>query len=376
MVHSFYSSAQPSGENTIVANQVDALRRAGHEVQLFAADTDDLVGETLYRLRSGLRVATGLGRNPLQAINDFAPNVVHVHNVFPNFGRRWAEGLRAPLVHTLHNYRPMCANGLLFRDGHPCTRCPDGDRLAGLRFGCYRDSRLATLPLTVGGLRGAARDPLIRRANRLIVLSPLQRALYSSAGVPADRMTLSPNHLPDALDPGPRLEPGSDFVGVGRLTPEKGFADLAEVWPHDRSLAIFGEGPERQVIEDLHHPTIALRGLTPRGEVLHEVRHARALVFPSRWYEPFGLTAIEALACGTPVIAARGNSVAELLDQLGGGVTTDWDAWSETVRSFGTDVGTRQRARHVFDANFSERAFVERTEQLYADVVARSSAHD
>jgi hypothetical protein len=42
MVHSFYSSSQPSGENTVVLNEVDALRRAGHEVALFAAHTDEL----------------------------------------------------------------------------------------------------------------------------------------------------------------------------------------------------------------------------------------------------------------------------------------------------------------------------------------------
>ena len=83
MVHSFYSSAQPSGENTVVLNEVDALRRAGHEVALFAAHTDELEGEVFYKLRAGLRVATGYGRNPLKAIRDFSPDVVHVHNLFP-----------------------------------------------------------------------------------------------------------------------------------------------------------------------------------------------------------------------------------------------------------------------------------------------------
>lgn len=81
MAHSFYSSAQPSGENTVVPNEVDALRRAGHTVELFAAHTDELEGEVLYKLRAGLRVAAGYGRNPLKAINDFGPDIVHVHNL-------------------------------------------------------------------------------------------------------------------------------------------------------------------------------------------------------------------------------------------------------------------------------------------------------
>jgi hypothetical protein len=92
MVHSFYSSSQPSGENTVVLNEVDALRRAGHEVALFAAHTDELEGEVFYKLRSGLRVATGYGRNPLKAIKDFSPDVVHVHNIHRPISRVGAHG--------------------------------------------------------------------------------------------------------------------------------------------------------------------------------------------------------------------------------------------------------------------------------------------
>jgi glycosyltransferase involved in cell wall biosynthesis len=373
MVHSFYSSSQPSGENTVVLNEVDALRRAGHEVALFAAHTDELEGEVFYKLRSGLRVATGYGRNPLTAIKDFSPDVVHVHNLFPNLGRRWVNDVAPPIVHTLHNYRPLCANGLLFRDGRICTRCPDGDRLAGLRYGCYRDSRTTTLPLTVSQLRGVARESLLRRADRLIVLSPLQRDVYVRAGVPLDRMVLSPNYLPDAVDPGPRFERGSGFIGVGRLTPEKGFAALVEGWPNDVSLTIFGDGPDRETIERRGRDEVVLRGMAPREEVLRELRHAAGLVFPSRCYETFGLTAMESMACGTPVLASRGNSVAGLIDSHGGGSTTDWDAWGVAIAEFDFGADARRGARQVFEERFSEAAYRSRATALYEEVAnARS----
>jgi glycosyltransferase involved in cell wall biosynthesis len=371
MVHSFYSSAQPSGENTVVLNEVDALRRAGHEVALFAAHTDELEGEVFYKLRSGLRVATGYGRNPLKAIKDFSPDVVHVHNLFPNFGRRWVDGVEPPIVHTLHNYRPLCANGLLFREGQVCTRCPDGDRLAGLRFGCYRESRAATLPLSASQLGGVMRDPLVRRAERLVVLSRLQRDIYERAGLPSARMTLSPNYLPEDVDPGPRFLPGNGFVGVGRLTPEKGFAALAEVWPADVSLTIFGDGPDRLAIERLHRKEIQLRGTAPREAVLREVQHAAGLVFPSRWFETFGLTAMESLACGTPVLASRGNTVADLIQTHGGGSTTDWDAWEPAIQGFQVDITARRGARDVFEQNFSEGAYRSRACRLYEEVTEK-----
>ncbi|MDG4864954.1 glycosyltransferase, partial [Streptomyces sp. T-3] len=141
VVHSFYGSAAPSGENLVVAAQAEALRRAGHDVHLVTAATDDLADQPLYALRSATTVATGRGRSPLGRLRELAPDLVHVHNLFPNFGRAWVSSWRGPLVTSLHNYRPLCANGLLYREGALCTRCPDGDRWAGLRGGCYRESR-------------------------------------------------------------------------------------------------------------------------------------------------------------------------------------------------------------------------------------------
>jgi len=53
-------------------------------------------------------------RIPLKTIRRFRPDIVHIHNLFPNFGRRCVEDINVPVVHTVHNYRPLCANGLLF----------------------------------------------------------------------------------------------------------------------------------------------------------------------------------------------------------------------------------------------------------------------
>ena len=366
MVHSFYSSAQPSGENTVVLNEVDALRRAGHEVALFAAHTDDLEGEVFYKLRAGMRVATGYGRNPLKAIKEFSPDVVHVHNLFPNYGRRWVEDLDAPLVHTLHNYRPICANGLLFRDGQSCTLCIDGHALAALVHSCYRDSRLATLPLAFAQRGGTSSDALLRHADATIVLSPLQRDLYRRAGVPDERMAVSPNFLPDDLDPGPTYSPGAFFLGVGRLSPEKGFAELARRWPSEHRLVIVGDGPDRQVLERIDNPAIELKGAVCRNDVLDLMREARALIFPSRSFECAPLVHVEALAAGTPVAAAPDNSVAATIEMTGGGSVVPWADWGRLLPDFPAEAEHRREARRVFEEHYTESAFTRRATALYA----------
>jgi glycosyltransferase involved in cell wall biosynthesis len=370
MVHSFYSSDQPSGENSSTVAEIAALEKAGHDVELFGTSTDDEQDGFLYRVRSGLRVATHHGRNPLDTVRNFEPDVVHIQNLFPNFGRRWVKDLEVPVVHTLRNFRPLCANGLLFREGNSCTLCIDGSSLNGLRYGCYRNSRVATAPITVAGLRGAQNDPLIRAADKLIVLSEFQRGVYINAGIPPEHLTVSPNFFPDALDPGPQLSPGDSFVTVGRLSPEKGFAALAEVWPRDQTLLIVGDGPDRQFIEDLRHPAIRMLGLLEPKRVIELLRTARALVFPSRCFETFGRTAMESLACGTPVLATEGNTVATMLKTFGGGSVTSWTDLHQGLRSIPYNKEARTEARGVYEANFTEAAFIQRIERIYRELVA------
>ena len=115
VVHSFYSSTNPSGENLVVDAQVAALRQAGHDVLLIARHTDEEEHRPTYPLRAALSVATGFGASPVRALEQFSPDVVNLHNWFPNFGTRWLKSLKFPSVVTLHNFRTLCPIGTLYR---------------------------------------------------------------------------------------------------------------------------------------------------------------------------------------------------------------------------------------------------------------------
>lgn len=96
------------------------------------------------------------------------------------------------------------------------------------------------------------------------------------------------------------------LVYVGRLSPEKGVDLLAQAaralgW----EVTFVGDGPLHQEIRRLC-PQAEITGWLPRGGVLELLRRARALVFPSVWYETFGLAVAEALSQGLPVVVADG----------------------------------------------------------------------
>lgn len=378
-MHSFYSSALPSGENTVVLNEVDALRRAGHDVALLAAHTDELEGEVLYKLRAGLRVATGYGRNPLKAINEFSPDVVHIHNLFPNMGVQWLNELRSPLVHTIHNYRPICANGLLLRAGEACTECITGSSWQGLKYGCYRGSRLATAPIAWSQRQGLSSNPLIQRADALLVLSKRQRNVYIRMGVPPRRVIIAPNFLPQSLvpEPGVRHSSARGWLVIGRVTREKGVIDLVRHWPADEKLTIIGEGDALPDIEKLSAGKhILLLGSVSRDEVLRHIQEALAITFPSK-AEVLPLAYLEALAAGVPVVALKNTALADLVQEDKSGLSfRDLASLTRWVGvGHNSFAGCPHDLRRTFDAVYSEAAYIKRTTALYRRLIGACGRH-
>jgi glycosyltransferase involved in cell wall biosynthesis len=372
VVHSFYRSNSPSGENALVEAQVAALRRRGHDVRLVAAHSDDQVaGTRLGGLRAAITVATGAGQDPVAALAPWVPDVVHLHNTFPNYGRRWVARTDVPVVATLHNYRPLCAAATLFRDGAGCTECLDSGRHRGLVHGCYRGSRLATVPLTLGQ-RGAD-DPVLRGATLLTALSDVQAAFYLAAGVPAERLRVLPNFIPDSL--APAAGPGGEaWLYAGRLTSEKGVVDTVRTWPDDVPLVVVGSGPaEDDVRAAARGKSVVLRGAVDRAEVVELLRTSRGLVFPSAWPDPFGLVYAEALAAGTPVLATPPSAAAGLVAEDGAGRATERIDASVVREAHAAFPGLRTAARRAFEARYTEPAHVNALVDVYAEAVLRAA---
>ncbi|MEU7039253.1 glycosyltransferase family 4 protein [Streptomyces sp. NPDC046237] len=369
VVHSFYTAGKPSGENQLVRDQVRALRTAGHTVELFAAHTDELARDPLYPLKAAARVATGRGNSPLAQLRAYRPDVVHVHNLFPNFGRSWVRHWDGPLVATLHNYRPMCAAATLYRAGAVCTRCPDGEPWAALKLGCYRGSRAATLPLAWAGRHGPTRDPLLARADRIIVNSRLSEETYRRAGVPAERLTLVPNFVDTPPADGTTGDDSGRWLVAARLSAEKGVLELLRQWPADEPLDIVGDGELLAQCQAVAPSSVRFLGHVDRTELCRRMAGWRGLVFPSRWFEVQPCVQIEALAAGLPTLAFEGSSVAESVRTHGTGLVTSWDVpfapvLAEAAALFPT---LREHCRQIYTDHFTERAWLSRITTVYEE---------
>jgi glycosyltransferase involved in cell wall biosynthesis len=370
LVHSYYSKRQPSGENVVVDAQAKALRDGGLDVTIVGVSTDDLESQPGYKVRTAVNIATGRGLSPIEDLNRIAPDIVHVHNLFPNWGTSWLGQWQGPLLATVHNFRPVCAAGTLFRDGKVCTLCPDGGPLGALKHACYRDSKLASLPLTIRNRHGVSGDRLLSRADSVVLLSPRAERLYSSFGLPSDKTVVIPNFVAD-VGFKPHVAPGTGWVYIGRLTEEKGILNLLKHWPEDESLSIYGDGPLRRQVENSVSSNVRYMGHLQREEIPRVLEKSRGLVFPSEWAEGLPLVYAEALASGRPVVAKSGNSAADDVSVAGvGQVFDEWPEVGAALRKVEMHQATLGgRARNHFERSFSRSVWFEKTLDLYQSLL-------
>lgn len=318
LIHNRYR--RPGGEDEMARREHRLLLDAGHTPILHEVTNDDFRGPL-----AALRVAVALPYSKrahsriAQVLADTMPDVVHLHNIFPLLTPSILDACaqaRLPVVHTLHNYRLLCANGLLFRDSAPCELCIAGSPYTSVRYGCYRGSRLGSLAVARMLSIHRRRMTWQTKVDRYIALTSFGKALFVRAGLPADKICVKPNFTP-SLPVHARRGAIADYaLFVGRLTPQKGVGVLLAAWqemPID--LHVVGSGPLSDAVKRAAaaNSRIQYLGHLDRREVDNELAAAAFLVFPSLSYETFGLALIEALAQGTPIVASRIGAAAEIV---------------------------------------------------------------
>jgi glycosyltransferase involved in cell wall biosynthesis len=364
-VHTRYREA--GGEDAVVEAEAELLTRAGHEVVPYVAENPVGAAGTA----ASLAVSPWnpwTARRLRAAATQVRPDIVHVHNTWFALSPSILATLDlagVPVVATLHNYRLLCVNAMLFRDGHACEDCVGTHPWHGVRHRCYRGSLAASTAaagnITVNRVLGT----WSRHVRLFLTLNEFARHRFICGGLPPDKIRVKPNFVPD---PGPRqCQPSQSrtILYVGRLVAEKGIPQLLSAWRDlgttSLELVVIGDGPIRGALEEQSPPGVRFEGPLPREAVRAWMLRSRALVFPSLLYEGQPMTVLEAFAAGLPVLASRHGATAELLQS----VSDRWlvrpgeaSAWTRALGALESDDlvdATGLRVRELYEERFTEQ---------------------
>ncbi len=174
-------------------------------------------------------------------------------------------------------------------------------------------------------------------------------------------------------------QPKQQLAWIGRISPEKGLEDaVALSYKTNIPLKIMGklqdESYWQQICQDYPQAPIEYLGFLPTTEMQKIVRECQALLMTHRWVEAFGNVAIEALACGVPVISYERGGPAEIVRDGETGFLVTPDSIPGLVEAVShLDEISRHRCRQQAETEFSLQALGDRCEKWFGKILASAA---
>ena len=376
MVTTFYPPYHFGGDGTYVKALSEALVRQGHEVtvihcedafRLQATGTvgvqESSSGVHVHRIKKRIGFMSplitqqlgvpGVKAAEIESILAEGFDVVNFHNISLVGGPGVIRLSSAPVtLFTLHEHWLLCPTHIFWKDkkaacdSRQCIRC------------CIRSGIPPQLWRYTPFMKKC-----LEKIDRFIAPSEYTAEKHREllgAGTPIDVIPLFSNLSPE---PGTYCGEGKlEFVYVGRMTASKGVAELLSSfsrWP-EYKLTLIGDGELLNELRNRYsdYANIQFLGLLPQDKLIAHYRRACALILPSLAPETFGLTVVEAFACGTPALVRSAGGNRETIDQSAAGfVYYDEKTLLAAIREFAADpllrVTMGERARKAYDERYT-----------------------
>lgn len=313
-IHSEYSTFKVSGENSTVYSISDYLSK-DHNVIHCLTSTKSL--SSAFAKFLALIKFFSVDNKLVNKLK--SAEIILVHNQVPFISAATIKKLckSAKVVKVWHNYRPMCLNASLFRDGKNCQLCSHKNLFVyGVLYSCYRSSRFQSFILAVHNLQ--MRKILISDLHHVAV-SGFVSSKILEFGVPSDRITVIYNASPVSIVS--KDKSSRDFLILGRISQEKGIIEAISLWreienhlKHGRKLHVVGDGDLLDFARlNFSDESIVYHGHLNSSQIAKIASYCSVGLITSLWEEPFGKIALEYLAHGLRVISTDKGGLPEIL---------------------------------------------------------------
>ena len=286
---------------------------------------------------------------------------MHHHNI-AGFGPAILDAEAPKVLYTAHDYWLICPRNALLKPDK--TLCED-------RRNCFMCSLRWKRPPQLWR-RTAALKKRLSNIDMIITPSEYMKSTLEGAGISQPIMTI-PNFVPEPEKPSDNKYPFPYFLFMGQLLLHKGLLNLVEAFSQvqneiDTNLLIVGNGP----LSDELNKIVFQKGWQDRIKLLGKINDRRmisslytnalALVVPSIWPENAPLVALEALACGTPIITSNKGGLPEIAGKVDPGlIFTNMDELKKLLLHASRGLRDPSNTpRKVYEGFFTTPIFVER----------------
>ena len=255
-------------------------------------------------------------------LKDFKPDIVHLHIYYGQITASIIKPIKdagIPIVQTLHEYKLVCPTHGLFANGKFCDACQGNSYWKAVQKRCNRGSfsrsALSMAEAYISDWLGVRSE-----VDHFIAVSDFQRNQLVRLGVKEEKISVLHHFARPVLNPPQTV--GDYFLYVGRINRDKGIGVLLEAYSRLHGdvppLKIAGTGVElaywQSVAKDLGVGSrVCWLGLKTGSDLKNLYRDCLVVVNPSLLNETFGLTCIEALSAGKPVIASNVGAFPEVV---------------------------------------------------------------
>jgi glycosyltransferase involved in cell wall biosynthesis len=361
MVHNDYG--RQSGEERAAESIATLLEQNGHRVSWFRKSSAQLLNS---KIGAAKAFFTGIHssrskREIEQELDANEYDLVQVQNLYPLLSPSILKPIRQrkiPLVMRCPNYRLFCPNGLHLSREEVCEKC-----LGGKEYWCVLKNCESSLPKSIGY---AARTATARLSGSIrnnvdifVVLTEFQRQRFLAQGIPEDQLAIVPNYAEAPAAVG-YDSPGEFVSYLGRPSPEKGiweFLEAARALPNV-PFAVAGAPAALPAAVEAAPPNVKFVGFLGGEDLSRFLQQTRILVVPSRCFEGFPNTIVQAMSYARPVICSRNGGMPEIVKEDVTGLLYDSTSVPELVDRIRRLYGDLDRCRTMGFAG-RERAAAE-----------------
>lgn len=366
LVNKFYY--RRGGDCIVTMGLEDLLKAHGHDVAIYSMDYPENVEspwmkywpknmsklDAFTRPFGAKQVVKGFNK----LLDEFQPDVVHLHNVHTHLSPVIAElahkrGIR--VVWTLHDTKLVCPCYTCMRDGKVCEECFT-DKKAVIKHKCMPGGVIGS---TIGYLEIKKWNAERLQACTDLFLPPSKFMMDTCirGGYREDKFRVLCNFIDVEKVKNPSYTKGDYYCYLGRVTEVKGIRTLCEAaskLPY--KLKVIGGG---DILDELKakYPNVEFLGQKDWIEFRPVLEGAKFMVLPSEWSENNPLTVIESQSLGTPVLGARIGGIPELIDEGVSGMTFE----------SGNIADLKEKIQKMWEAEFDY-------EKIAKEAVARYSS--